>query len=1076
MAYEFARKRYDGGWLGWYTFPDGSSETRTGINGSTSNPQRMLLRIKGTATSDNRATAQLTLNFTYITNYESPTLTYYVYTSLPNLDGYAVPSGYVSHDTITLKNTSNNYAKTSFTTNKFSIGQSVNNIYIFFRANSGMVLTDYNGKSNSNYAWSASLVTKSYAYTACTAPTSIRVKVDDGKRNIIKPQDKLTISWSGAKAGSNNAISHYKVAIRFGAEPTLTTNNYLSSNISSSSNSITINLNLANGTYTRGDYLRVKVYVYGKNYNPTTIPSKLIVFNNDTNGKKYLNRLPTAPSITGSTIIPSTSSIIKTLVPSSTDNDGQDITYYYSIGNIPSDRRKYDQTIGIDIGATTTDIYFCAFDGLEYSNSTKITVTKNILPTATISYNYTPFLVNGISYVDYITLQLQTNKSCSLNIQIDFLSEDKILGSYNYINKTIGQQKIEETINLQKVLPKDMNVYNKLQTNLIYWRVKTTVKDNLEEKSEYFYPSSSSWFSTPQFPTNPLLFNELNEEILVNGTLCVGNNVKIQFIKNPQFLTEDQDIGIFLYNNSDTSKAQAELNGIMSSDNNNMYITANIPQGSLDLHGLYTMKFQLKGSNYQDLTVEFNKNIFIVEQPKIGTFSYAPGASGTNTVYIKPFTDKKVYFTVGKNDSFDSLSSNESGNVWQKGIIQYSINGNNWFDQITDITFNTGNNNLYNAYIDIEKAYSFGHSLSIPNYSKTYQRYARLKLVNIFGQEFYSNSVPFILNFEESVEQISCDSLQLIKDNESKAFNINTNKLQQGTNFKFDIKYKGYTEREMDFYLYAKVGTEVVAKEQKITPTRTLFLVETDTPVGARTQREETISLTYTNLPQITLNDNWTWYIKAVPKGQQTTAEDETEIKINSSANLITQVAPQTNPNSKITACEISNNQVILTGENLDSSNAIKFSLLEEGNIVVDNAGSHNANTIIFNKPSSWTADLSGKKIQLLIIDQPKSGTNGILFDGIAQNYYSNEFIIYSDQPTIAYRPNHLGINTKSPDDIDCIIDIRPTSKYKKVRLYDGSTNGNVIELDLSKAYDDNNTYPAIIVKRGSTEYTLFFD
>ena len=1072
MAYEFARNRYDGGWLGWYTFPDESSETKTLINGSTSNPKRMLLRIKGTKTSDNRATAELTLNFTYMTNYSSPTLTYYVYTSLPNLSGYAVPGGYVSYNTINLTNTSNGYAKGSLTAT-FSIGQSVDNIYIFFLANSGTVLTDYNGKSTSTYAWSASLTTKSYAYTACTAPTSITVTVGDGTRNLIKPIDTLNISWSGAQAGSNNAISYYKVAIRFGAEPSLTTNHYLSDNIYSPSNSLTVNLNLTNSTYTRGNYLRVKVYVYGVNYNPSTVPSKLIVFNNNIDGIRYLNRLPTAPSITGNAVIPSTSSIITTLIPSSTDPDGQAIKYYYSIGSASSTRKKYNQTTGINISATT-DVYFWAFDGLEYSDSTKITVTKNILPTADISYDSTPFLVQENSYVDYVSLRLQANKSCSLNIQIEFQDEHANL-SYNYINKTINQQEVREIINLQEILYNYTAIYNKLQTGSLSWRIKTIVKDNLEEKSEYYYPSST-WFSTPQFPTDPLLFNELNQQISDSGAPCVGNNIKIQFTKNSQFLKENQNIDISLYNNSNALEASAVLNGTMTSDNNNMYITANIPmekQGPSGLHGSYIIKFQLKGSNFQNLTVGFNKNIFIVEQPQIGVFSYAPGANGTNTVDIKPFTDQNVYFTVERRDS---LSTETSGDVWQNGIIQYSINRKNWFDQITNIEFNTEDPNLYKAYIDIKEAYSFNRSLNIPIYSRTYQRYARLKLVNIFGQEFYSNSVPFILNFEEPVEQISCESLKLIKDT-SKAFNISTNKLQQGTNFEFNIKYKGYTEREMDFYLYAKVGTEVVAQEQKITPARRLFLVETDTPDGARTRREETISLTYTNLPPIISNNNWTWYIKAVPKGQQVT--DEAIIKIDSSTDLITKVAPQVNPNSKIISCTISNNQVKLTGENLISNNAIKYCLLEEGNIVVDNAESSKVNEIIFNQPSDWTTDLSGKKIQLLIIDQPKSsGNNGILFDGIEQRYYSNEFIIYSDQPTIAYRPNHLGINTSSPDDTDYIIDIRPTSKYKKVRLYDSSTNGNVIELDLSKVYDNNNnsSCPAIVVKKGTTEYTLFFD
>ena len=88
---------------------------------------------------------------------------------------------------------------------------------------------------------------------------------------------------------------------------------------------------------------------------------------------------------------------------------------------------------------------------------------------------------------------------------------------------------------------------------------------------------------------------------------------------------------------------------------------------------------------------------------------------------------------------------------------------------------------------------------------------------------------------------------------------------------------------------------------------------------------------------------------------------------------------------------------------------------------------------------------------------------------------YSNIFVIFAEGPTVSYRKNQLGINTDSPN-TECIIDIRPTSNYKKVRLYDGISD--IIELDLSKVYDSNNniSYPAIAVKKGTTEYTLFFD
>ena len=101
----------------------------------------------------------------------------------------------------------------------------------------------------------------------------------------------------------------------------------------------------------------------------------------------------------------------------------------------------------------------------------------------------------------------------------------------------------------------------------------------------------------------------------------------------------------------------------------------------------------------------------------------------------------------------------------------------------------------------------------------------------------------------------------------------------------------------------------------------------------------------------------------------------------------------------------------------------------------------------------------------------------------LEKEYYSNYIIVYKVTPTVAYRKNQLGINTDNPDS-EYIIDIRPTSGYKKVRLYDGISD--IIELDLSKVYNNGNnaSYPAIVVKKETnegtskkiTEYTLFFD
>ena len=88
---------------------------------------------------------------------------------------------------------------------------------------------------------------------------------------------------------------------------------------------------------------------------------------------------------------------------------------------------------------------------------------------------------------------------------------------------------------------------------------------------------------------------------------------------------------------------------------------------------------------------------------------------------------------------------------------------------------------------------------------------------------------------------------------------------------------------------------------------------------------------------------------------------------------------------------------------------------------------------------------------------------------------YSNTFVIFAASPTVSYRKNYLGINNTTPAE-GTVVDIITTQGRNKIKFSDGTNI--IIELDLSKVYDSNNnlSYPAIVVKKDTTEYTLFFD
>ena len=56
---------------------------------------------------------------------------------------------------------------------------------------------------------------------------------------------------------------------------------------------------------------------------------------------------------------------------------------------------------------------------------------------------------------------------------------------------------------------------------------------------------------------------------------------------------------------------------------------------------------------------------------------------------------------------------------------------------------------------------------------------------------------------------------------------------------------------------------------------------------------------------------------------------------------------------------------------------------------------------------------------------------------------YSNILTAYLAQPTIAYRTNHLGVNTETPDS-DAVLDVRSAEGKEVIRLGNSSGGGKI--------------------------------
>ena len=173
-------------------------------------------------------------------------------------------------------------------------------------------------------------------------------------------------------------------------------------------------------------------------------------------------------------------------------------------------------------------------------------------------------------------------------------------------------------------------------------------------------------------------------------------------------------------------------------------------------------------------------------------------------------------------------------------------------------------------------------------------------------------------------------------------------------------------------------------------------------------------------------------------------------------------------------------------GMNVLSSNLDGNTLTLNCSLNAQGKGTYNYN-LQFDENSVWVTKMNQSSPSPFIFEAPPT-TNQVARIEITYTYpkdttrvgntiksYSNTFIIFAASPTVSYRKNYLGINNTTPAE-DTVVDIITTQGRDKIKFSDGTNI--IIELDLSKVYNSNNnlTYPAIVVKKDTTEYTLFFD
>lgn len=243
--------------------------------------------------------------------------------------------------------------------------------------------------------------------TACSAPSTVKAS------GIIKPGENIKVSWSGAKSGTNNAITGYQVYWRItsgGSAPTTkiyTGSTPVTSTATSGSTSISVPSDAKRG-------YKVVFGVVTKGAGGSSYYSSM-----KTGGSVSINRYPDTPVYRGNSeiIVPSSFGACEVSVTPGTDKDTQTCSVVYALSSSSSNKTTFNGTLPApsNQGGSLT-YYLWTYDGLEYSqNYISITVTKNIKPViSNVQYNLNLYkaLGNGTIYSESISV---TSFNCTKN-------------------------------------------------------------------------------------------------------------------------------------------------------------------------------------------------------------------------------------------------------------------------------------------------------------------------------------------------------------------------------------------------------------------------------------------------------------------------------------------------------------------------------------------------------------------------------------------------------------------------------------------------------------------------------------
>lgn len=910
-------------------------------------------------------------------------------------------------------------------------------------------------------------------YTACTAPTSIITKDKNGNNVSILPQnEKVVVSWSGAKAGSNNAITKYRVFWKNGSAPT--TNSYTNyEDVTTTSIEMTLS-----GARGNNYYFKVQTIGTISGYNSEI---------SSTYTTCKINQLPPAPSVIPSTtIVPSSGGSISFSL-NAIDPDGQIVNFYYATTNDATAEKTLIQNGGNLEVKNSQTYYFYSYDGLEYSSTfTEQAIALNKKPTISIGVagsgtKYTSELLEDTGYTNFYTKVLGTVTS---NKEVGNVYWYCRYATIPTINEPPVWTKIDLGIN-NSPYEFDLtlnNILNKL-SNIIY-QVGALYNDGIEE-------TDIVWDNT-NFVIAPLPV--IGDFINQHGKINIEYSIPNYFYQNASIIgTKDSSITSIIVNinNNATVSNASTVSNYGEVGYFKINITGTIPNTEYEL--TFTIN-RVIGSIEKKFTITSIglplKDVGAIKQP------LSSSDISSQSEILKPHTDSGTFYITLYNffgtTIYNSVNTNYDGTENLSNCISFClVKGAKELNITTNYSDISSNANL--RFTCNKNFYEIANNVLELDLETINTVDLKVVFKDVFGQLHYITKTNYLtLDFREPFSNNSSLSLLLNSNPISSlskiqekdeigikfdwyAYNIqiatiqtyiyrsDTNiapelnstaweKYQNNSNYQWTIdlgtettgasadrsrygsKTYIYTVGELNKsnYVFFKIETDINGQKKT-------FPSNKNELIGYTTQR-------HVSIPDLKIAsfsyDEETKEIKYIHESYDS-GGGNTPGDVTDTSNGITKLEVGLQYSTDFSS-ETNIKYIDMTGGEADDFVSL-FTYTDNTNIKEEQTST--AEHILSFTKESW----SYYNFRLVV-----KTTIG----SIVKTSYSKGFTIYNLTPTVSYRKNQLGINTK-PEDVtvgaDGVIYIQATTDKKqiyiisanhtiKISLEDGSIDGANID------------------------------